>query len=190
MNTLPASLRFESSSRKQRGVALIVSLILLVVVTLLGLSGMQNTSLQERMSGNMYDRSVAMQAAEAALRAAEAAISANPGGGVDCTAVACDVIPANTFDNDSTDWTDVAAPFLVNTAVAGGAIPQYHIQFIAQGDQEDPLGQSQSANAAQYGGSGSGRPVNFYRITVRSAMPAANSTRAFVVLQSTAYRFI
>ena len=186
----PISLRFAPSRRNQRGVALIVSLILLVVVTLLGLAGMQNTSLQERMSGNMYDRSVAMQSAEAALRAAEAAISANPNIGVDCTANLCDVIPANTFNGTDGTWTNVAAPFLVNAAVAGGATPQYHIQFVAQGNQEDPLGQSQSANSAQYGGSGAGIPVNFYRITVRSAVPTANGTRAFVVLQSTVYRFI
>lgn len=190
MNAKPIALRFASPRRKQRGVALIVSLILLVVVTLLGLAGMQNTSLQERMSGNMYDRSIAMQSAEAALRAAEAAISANPGLGVDCTTVACDLIPANTFNNDSAGWTNVAAPFLVNTALAGGATPQFHIQFIAQGDEEDPLGQSQSANSAQYGGAGSSTPVNFYRITARSAVPAANGTRAFVVLQSSIYRFI
>jgi type IV pilus assembly protein PilX len=61
-------------ARHQRGVALIVVLILLLVMTLLGLSSMRGTVLEERMSGNMFDRGLAFQAAEAALREAETLI--------------------------------------------------------------------------------------------------------------------
>jgi type IV pilus assembly protein PilX len=50
---------------------LIVGLILLMVITLLALAGIQGVSLQERMSGNAYDRNLAFQSAEAALRYAE-----------------------------------------------------------------------------------------------------------------------
>lgn len=56
----------------QRGAALIVVLILLLMMTLLGLASLRGTILEERMSANMYDRSLAFQAAEAALRQAEA----------------------------------------------------------------------------------------------------------------------
>ncbi|WP_019590464.1 MULTISPECIES: PilX N-terminal domain-containing pilus assembly protein [unclassified Thioalkalivibrio] len=55
----------------QQGAALVVGLILLVVITLLAVAGMQNTVLQERMAGNMHDRNLAFQAAEAALRQGE-----------------------------------------------------------------------------------------------------------------------
>ena len=61
----------------QRGVALVVSLVLLLVATLIGLASVRGTNLQERMSSNMYDRSLAFQRAESALRAAEDAITAN-----------------------------------------------------------------------------------------------------------------
>ncbi|WP_019591513.1 PilX N-terminal domain-containing pilus assembly protein [Thioalkalivibrio sp. ALE20] len=54
----------------QQGAALVVGLILLVVITLLAVAGMQNTVLQERMAGNMHDRNLAFQQAEAGLRAA------------------------------------------------------------------------------------------------------------------------
>jgi type IV pilus assembly protein PilX len=50
---------------------LVVSLVFLLVLTLLGLAAMQNTSLEERMAGNLRAEKVAMQAAEAALRAGE-----------------------------------------------------------------------------------------------------------------------
>lgn len=52
----------------QKGSALVVSLIMLLVMSMLGLTAMQSTTLQERMAGNMRDRNLAFQAAEAALR--------------------------------------------------------------------------------------------------------------------------
>lgn len=51
--------------------ALMVSLIFLVLLTLLAVSAMHGTILQERMAGNTRDRMLAFQAAEAALRTAE-----------------------------------------------------------------------------------------------------------------------
>lgn len=63
---------------RQRGVALVIVLILLLVMTLLGLASMRGTLLEERMSGNLFDRSLAFQAAEAALREAEGLILAAP----------------------------------------------------------------------------------------------------------------
>lgn len=56
----------------QRGVALFVSLILLLVLTLIAVSSMQSNVLEERMAGNMRDQDLAFQAAEAALRDGEA----------------------------------------------------------------------------------------------------------------------
>lgn len=56
---------------RQRGFVLIVSLLFLVVLTILGLSIMGTTALDERMSGYFRDRQIALQAAEAALRDAE-----------------------------------------------------------------------------------------------------------------------
>lgn len=55
----------------QSGVALIVGLILLLLLTLIGVAGMKDTQLQEKMAGTALDRETAMQAAEAALRQAE-----------------------------------------------------------------------------------------------------------------------
>jgi len=53
---------------RQSGSALIVGLVFLLVITLIAVSGARNTILQERMSANLYDRSLAFQSAEAALR--------------------------------------------------------------------------------------------------------------------------
>lgn len=56
---------------RERGAVLIVSLILLLVMTLLGVSSMSSTTLQERMAGNLRDGNLALQAAESALRDGE-----------------------------------------------------------------------------------------------------------------------
>lgn len=59
--------------RAQQGATLIVALIMLMMLTLVGVAGMRDTLLQEKMVGNMRDREAALQAAEAALRAGEIA---------------------------------------------------------------------------------------------------------------------
>ncbi len=56
---------------RQRGTALIIALIFLVILTLLGITAMQTTVLQERMAGGYGDRQLAFEAAEAALIDAE-----------------------------------------------------------------------------------------------------------------------
>lgn len=58
-------------SARQRGSALLVSLVFLLLLTMIGVSSIQDSTLQERMAGNNRDQGVAFQAAEAALRAGE-----------------------------------------------------------------------------------------------------------------------
>jgi type IV pilus assembly protein PilX len=68
MKTMNSAFR---KPKAQQGVVLIVSLILLLLMTLIGTTGMQVTSLEEKMAGNMRDRNLAFQAAESALAAGE-----------------------------------------------------------------------------------------------------------------------
>jgi type IV pilus assembly protein PilX len=57
---------------RQRGAVLAIALILLVVVTLLGISSVKTVGQQEKMVSHSNDRSLAYQFAEAALREGEA----------------------------------------------------------------------------------------------------------------------
>ena len=59
----------------QSGVVLFVSLMLLSVLTILALTGMKTSVLDEKMSGNLRDNELAHQAAESALRDAETFIN-------------------------------------------------------------------------------------------------------------------
>jgi type IV pilus assembly protein PilX len=56
---------------RQSGVTLIVSMILLLVMSLLAITSLRGTVMQERMSANTYDRDLAFQTAEAGLRMGE-----------------------------------------------------------------------------------------------------------------------
>lgn len=60
---------------RQRGAALYVALIMLILLALIGIVGMQVTGLQERMAANYLRVNVAFQAAEASAREVERSIS-------------------------------------------------------------------------------------------------------------------
>jgi type IV pilus assembly protein PilX len=66
--------------RRERGAILVTSLLLLLVLTILGVTMMKMTTMQERMAGNTRDLNLALQASEAALRDAETRIFALPAG--------------------------------------------------------------------------------------------------------------
>jgi len=56
---------------KQRGAALLMAMLFLVIITLIGVTSMVGTALEERMARNSRETNIAFQAAEAALRDAE-----------------------------------------------------------------------------------------------------------------------
>jgi type IV pilus assembly protein PilX len=61
--------------RLQSGVALITSLILLAVLTLIGIAAMQMTTIEERMAGNLEAQNQAFQRAEGTLGEAQRFLS-------------------------------------------------------------------------------------------------------------------
>jgi type IV pilus assembly protein PilX len=184
----PTEIRGHARGRRQRGVALVVALILLVVMTLLGLVASRGTLLQERMSANSYDRSLAFQRSESALRAAESAITANwriaDLGGTDCSAAACPVVPTNAFTGTDANWHNVTSTYDVNDAKTPG-IPQYNIQFMGTGRADNTYGLRDNADTGNYGSGAPPDNVAYYRVTSRSADPALAGDRSVVVLQTT-----
>jgi type IV pilus assembly protein PilX len=59
----------------QRGAVLIIAMVLLLVMSLIGLSSVVSSTLQEKMASNSQQRALSRYAAETALRAAEAYIT-------------------------------------------------------------------------------------------------------------------
>lgn len=69
---IPGPARFINTPKAQRGVVLIVGLIMVLLISLIALAAIRGSGLQELMAGNVRDRNLAFQAAEAGLREAEA----------------------------------------------------------------------------------------------------------------------
>jgi Tfp pilus assembly protein PilX len=53
--------------QRQEGIALVVGLIFLLVMTMIGISSLSTTALEERMAGNLQHKTLAFQTSEAAL---------------------------------------------------------------------------------------------------------------------------
>lgn len=62
------------TAKSERGMALLVSLVFLLVLTLIGISSMQNATLQEKMAGSVTLRNQSFQLAESILRVGESAV--------------------------------------------------------------------------------------------------------------------
>jgi type IV pilus assembly protein PilX len=86
----------------QRGVVLIITLIVLVLVTVLSLASIRATATDERIAGNARDRNKAFQSAEAVVLSCLAAVRNN-------TYVPEKLPPAETGDENwkvDSNWTD------------------------------------------------------------------------------------
>lgn len=62
----------------QRGITLVVGLVMVLLITIIGMSAIRSSGLQEQMAGNVRDRNIAFQAAEAALREGESFLDFGP----------------------------------------------------------------------------------------------------------------
>jgi type IV pilus assembly protein PilX len=170
--------RYQHLSRQpqgqhQRGVALIIALVLLVIMTLLGLSAMRTVSLEERMTGQTFDRSLSFQSAEAALREAESWTETNkptPAAGAACNS---DGVCGSPAAGTAERWKDSGfSGWKTATAVVSGPntiSPQYFIEYLGNTFPCVPNDLTQ------------GNDCKRYRITARSN---AGTDRASVMLQS------
>lgn len=168
--------------KKQQGAALLVVLIILILVTLIGLTTMKSSVLQEKMSGGNSDNSLAFQAAEMTLRDAEAHVRRNitsvSGFTAGCSASLCLAPSDGTSLADTINWdSNVVANYGAGSgapALQGVARqPKYIIELLSE--MQPPLGNS--VKAANTG--------TAYRIT---ALGYGRQESTRVMLQSTFYR--
>lgn len=113
------------SPRHSDGMILATLLIFLAILTLLAVTSLQSTILQEKLSSNVRDRSVAFQAAEAAIRAGEIFIEQNIRVGADINLVnpGVNFLPAVLNNGTAnTGFLYRAAPFDNNPKPAATAL--------------------------------------------------------------------
>ncbi|KAF1709265.1 pilus assembly protein [Pseudoxanthomonas kalamensis DSM 18571] len=167
--------------RHSSGASLIVVLILLLIMTLLGLAALRGTLLEERMTANMFDRSINFQAAEAALREGEAVAeqysidhnSQPPAVGSGCSTGVCEA--PNPADVDRASDPGFIWRTATTAAISDNASPpEFFVEYI--GTVESWL--ECNVDPKYTGDPLCVRPL--YRVTARSQ----GADRASVVLQS------
>ncbi|HEY5673449.1 MAG TPA: PilX N-terminal domain-containing pilus assembly protein [Malonomonas sp.] len=125
------------------GAVLIVGLMILVVLSLLGVTTMQTSTIEEKMANNMGQRQFAFQAAEAGLREAEARLAGL--GGIDptlpiLTPAAPAAAPLWTTANRWTT-TNALTGSQLGSGIAGVAEqPRYIVELLQEiPEGEEPL---------------------------------------------------
>jgi type IV pilus assembly protein PilX len=164
-------------ARREGGAILITALLMLLTLTVLGISVVQMSRMQERMAGNTRDLNISFQGAEAALRAGEAVVDVPAAATlIPCAGAGC-VQPRDTLpllaDQAQAWWDTNGSAFagLPSGGSNGGPAnnPQYVVEELNEGDQ---LMQSVEDQSLRF----------FYQVTARST-GASGSTNT--VLQTT-----
>jgi len=161
-------------ANRQHGIALITGLIFLVVLTLISVTAARMAGLEDGMSGNLRDRAIAMQAAEAALRDAErdilsgTAVTRNPkiSGITAFDALCTDGLCYNGTqgNSDGVDWN--ANP--VWSLVSMTAAPSVRLGTYTGARDIDGVFDQPRYLIEGFQKTESGEVVYFYRITARA----------------------
>ena len=168
---------------KQLGSVLILSLIILLVLTMIGVSSMSSSSLQEKMAGNFRDREIAFQAAEAALAYGEkwAKDNINTEGAFSDTngLYSTNNGPnSNNAYNIATWWTGTDSKVYGGTAIADvRAQPRFTIEYQTEVGVEEGT----SIVVENHGESQGGGTITSFKVTARGTGQSDNTQ---VILQS------
>lgn len=168
------------SYHRQAGAVLVISLLILLIMTLIGVTAMSTTSLEEKMAGNMRDKNTALQASEASLEDGElwlASLGTKPTETTSCGSPPCDVWELNVLPDLASQsqswWLSNAREYGTSGSKDISDVttdPYYVIE--AQAEVRDNLDSGQNPPTGR----------NFYRVTARGT---GGTDDAQVVLQST-----
>jgi type IV pilus assembly protein PilX len=160
----------QHTDRRQRGAVLVVSLIMLLILTIIGVTGMRTTVLEEKMAGNMRDQNLAFQAAEAALRDGEDIIQS--------------LVAISSFDGTSgrlnasdsdpdffapSTWSSTSSIAYSGTLSDVATQPRFILKYIGQIESN-----TGSLNVGSYGKRSTNTVANF-RVTARGTGRSDNS---------------
>ena len=175
-------MRSRISQHRQSGVALFIALVLLLLLTIAGVSAVQTTTLEERMARNSHDSLIAFQSAESALRQAEVWMAAN----LNSTAAFSDTgtnglwTTAAFADDDrwldANVWTGAQSVVVPINVPDVSAQPRYIVEWVATVEREENGAMLQSSYTAVFD------RIEVFRVTARGVGGSANSQ---VLLQST-----
>jgi type IV pilus assembly protein PilX len=166
-------------SKKQRGMTLLIGLILLAMLTVISIIGFRNTTLSERITGNSVDRNTSFQSAENAGKEAIGKIV----DGLFVPGSAGYYAAPIPLGGNSEHWTKGASAGTIAYAACANNVP-FHWESCAA---EVPTIYANNRSKARFviellsSSSSGGSTVSNYRISSRST---GGSGTAEVVLQT------
>lgn len=163
-----------TTERRERGSVLIISLMIMLLMTLISVTAMRTTIVEQKMAGNQRDLNIALQAAEGALRNAESYIESLAAvtafnGGVTGLYTADDLV--DPFS--SATWSSANSRTYTGNMTDAGTAPRYIIELVKEGEGENLI-------VENYGESSGAEAVHTFRITARASGKTSNS---YVYLQ-------
>ena len=165
----------ETRPRGAAGAALAIALVFLLVLTIVAVTAMRTTIMEERMAGGLRDYNLAFQAAELALRAGEQWVES--------------LNSLTGFDTAGPDYSAGSAPdpfsaaaWSACTSVSGpsylSANPCYFVEHTGTVSSATP---GAGINIVGYGEQAGGGAVEGFRIVARAV---GSSPSAEVILES------
>ena len=150
--------------KKQKGAVLIIGLLLMIVLTLIGLTSMRTTRLETMMSTNAKESAIAFEAAEAAQRDAEQLIEDSVS--IVAFAGANGLLGIDDVEPDYQDpasWGSGNSQQYSETFADVATQPRFIVKYIGE-ISSDP---TQSPIIGDYGSTAGNPTVSLFRVTSR-----------------------
>lgn len=177
MNIRYQALQSPHAAHRQNGAVLVVSLLILLIMTVIGVSGMRSSTMEEKMASNSRDRNVGFQSAEIAIREAETFIETLvTTGNFDDTNGLYSSISNEPSPFTPTTWS-TSGKHVSATAPGGSSGAQYFITRTGTIKDKKSL-----IIGATGGPGGTNNDITIFRITARGQ--GANADGAEVMLRS------
>ncbi len=157
--------------RGQSGFALIMSLLLLVVLTILGLTSSQSTRTEIAMAGNMRESDMAFQVAELGLASAEQFVQDNNKSAYNDNSglISLTGMDPDYFDKANWDGVQVSSANIPNAY----SQPLFIIKHLGERSQNDVA----LVNIGGYGTAQPGKIVSNYRATAKGGGQTDSASR-------------
>ncbi|WLQ14058.1 PilX N-terminal domain-containing pilus assembly protein [Hahella aquimaris] len=169
--------------RRQSGAALIVSLIILIVLTVIALQGGRSVVMQEKMTAAVRDGHIALQIAEAGVLDAQVFIQNNVNNLSDYNETGTGGLyslgtgPIDAWSESV--WSDSTKIKTATTSIEG-MVAQYYIEYMGRiKTEDDDLGGINLNNYGQTTGEGD---VDAFKVVSRSLGKSGNSERIITAL--------
>lgn len=169
------------SPKREAGAVLVVGLVMVLLISIIGVSAIRGSNLQESMAGNMRERNLAFQTSESALRVGEKLVSDQVSRPVMTNSMG---MYGDTFKTPASsiltfteaNWKD-AAKVKVTTLAFDMTLSRQPTYVVEELDPDIGIGAAMEGSAIDLEGMQSTGDISPYRVTARGYGKSENSIK-------------